>query len=94
MNIFIYPTAKDFLTVTGDLLQSDEARYGLVYGIARQVTVNSHHYGEEDPWFCTVGDSDGINALAWRTPPYPVGLAWHAGDPEEAASLLVEDIHN
>ena len=94
MNIFIYPTAKDFLTVTGDLLQSDEARYGLVYGIARQVTVNSHHYGEEDPWFCTVGDSDGINALAWRTPPYPVGLAWHAGDPEEAVAPLIEAVRS
>lgn len=78
---------------TGDLLRSDEARYGLIYGIARLVNADPHHYGEEDPLFCVVNDSNGISAMAWRTPPHPVGLAWHAGDPEEVASLLVEDIH-
>ena len=94
MDVKIYPTVEEFLSVTSDLLQSDEARYGLVYGIARRVVVNPHHYGEEDPWFCTVGDSTGISTLAWRTPPYPVGLAYHTGDPEEAVSLLIEAVYN
>jgi hypothetical protein len=76
------------------LLRSDEARYGLIYGIARLVDVSPHHYGEEDPVFWVVNDSSGISAVAWRTPPYRVGLAWHAGDPEEAVSLLVGAIHN
>jgi predicted GNAT family acetyltransferase len=92
--IKIYTTAADFLTATGKLLQTDEARYGLIYSIARLVAVNSHHYGEGDPWFCSVSDGNGISALAWRTPPWPVGLAWHAGDPEEAVSLLVEAVRN
>jgi len=94
MNVVVYTTAKDFLTATGDLLQSDEARYGLIYGIGRLVAVNPHHYGKEDPWFCTVSDSDGISVLSWRTPPYPVGLAWHAGNPEEAVPPLIEAIRN
>ena len=79
---------------TADLLRSDEARYGLIYGIARLVDANPHHYGEEDPLFCVVNDSNGISAVAWRTPPYSVGLAWHAGDPEEAVSLLIEAIRS
>jgi predicted GNAT family acetyltransferase len=79
---------------TGDLLRSDEARYGLIYGIARLVDTNPHHYGEGDPLFCVVNDGNEMSAMAWRTPPYPVGLGWHAGDPEEAVSLLVEAIHS
>lgn len=89
----IYPTPADFLSETGDLLQSDEVRFGLIYGIARLTAINPHHYGEGDPWFCSVSDRDGISALAWRTPPYPLGLAWHAGNPEEAVALLVEAVH-
>jgi predicted GNAT family acetyltransferase len=94
MDVKVYPNTADFLSKTADLLRSDEARYGLIYGIARLVNSNPHHYGEEDPFFCVVNDSNGISAVAWRTPPYRLGLAWHAGDPEEAASLLVGAIHN
>ena len=94
MDAKVYSNAADFLMKTGDLLRSDEARYGLIYGIARLVNASPHHYGEENPLFCVVTDSNRISAITWRTPPYPVGLAWHAGDPEEAVSLLVEGIHN
>ena len=94
MDAKVYSNAADFLTKSGDLLRSDEARYGLIYGIARLVNANPHHYGEEDPLFCVVNDSNGISAIAWRTPPYPVGLAWHAGDPEAAVLLLIEAIHS
>lgn len=94
MDVKPYSNATDFLMETGDLLRSDEARYGRIYGIARLADANPHHYGEQDPLFCVVTDSNGISALAWRTPPYPVGLAWHAGDPQEAVSLLTEAIHS
>lgn len=94
MDAKVCSNAADFLTKTGDLLRSDEARYGLIYGIARLVDANPHHYGEEDPLFCVVSDSNGTSAMAWRTPPFPVGLAWRAGDPEEVVSLLIEPIHS
>ncbi len=93
MDVRVCPNAAHFLVKTGDLLSSDEARYGLIYGIARLVKANPHHYGEEDPFFCVVNDSNGISAMAWRTPPHPVGLAWHAGDLEEAVSLLIAAVH-
>jgi predicted GNAT family acetyltransferase len=40
-----------------------------------------------------VSDNNCISALAWRTPPYPVGLAWNAGDPEGAVLPLIEAVH-
>lgn len=94
MDVTVYSSAADFLMKTGDLLRSDEARYGLIYGIARLINANPHHYGEEDPLLFVVNDGHGVSAMAWRTPPYPVGLARHAGDAEEAVSLLVEAIHS
>ena len=93
MEVKIYLNASDFLAETGDLLCSDEARYGLIYGIARLVNANPHRYGDDDPWFCSVDNNDGISALAWRTPPYPVGLAWNAGDPGKAVLPLIEAIY-
>jgi hypothetical protein len=83
MNLEAYSRAADFLSVSGELLRSDEVRYGLIYGIARRVAVNPHHYGKEDPWFGIVFDAAGVCALAWRTPPFLIGLAWHAGDAED-----------
>lgn len=94
MKAFSYTNAADFLAATGDILRSDEVRYGLLYGIAQRVADAPNFYGDEAPWFCTVGDDTGICALAWRTPPFPVGLAWYAGYPEEAASPLIEAIRS
>lgn len=88
----VYTRPARFLNETSDLLKTDEARYGLIYGIARLAAVNPHHYGEVNPWFATVIDSECISALAWRTPPHLVGLAWHAGNPEDAVSLLVKAV--
>jgi uncharacterized protein len=93
MNVRDFFSAADFLAATGDILRFDEVRYGLIYGIARRVAANPHHYGEENPWFGIVSDDKGISTLAWRMPPYLVGLAWAAGDATEAVSLLTESVH-
>jgi hypothetical protein len=94
MDVRTYLAASDFLSESSGLLQSDEVRFGLIYGIARRVAMNPHLYGEEDPWFCTVTGDVGISTLAWRTPPHLVGLAWHVGDAEEAVSLLIESVRS
>jgi predicted GNAT family acetyltransferase len=94
MDVKTYSKAADFLSISGDLLQSDEVRYNLIYGIARRVALNPYCYGEENPWFCTVHDNAGISTLAWRTPPHAVGLAWNAGDPEEVVPLLIEAVRS
>lgn len=94
MDIKSYSTASDFLAIAGSLLRSDEVRYGLIYSIARLVVANPHHYGDEDPQFYIVSDDTGISTLAWRTPPFLVGLAWYSGDTQEAVSLLIESIRH
>jgi uncharacterized protein len=94
MNVRSYSGAIDFLAVAGTLLQSDEVRYGLIYSIARLVAANPHYYGEENPWFYIVTDNAGISTLAWRTPPFMVGLAWNTGDAAEAVSLIIESVRN
>lgn len=92
MQLTSYTSAGEFLAAAGDILRSDEARYGLIYGIAGTVAENPHHYGVETPWFCTIDDDSGINAMAWRTPPYQPGLLHISGDPGTAASLLLDAI--
>jgi len=74
MNVTVYSNAADFLMTPGDLLRSDKTRYGPIYGIAPLVDANPHHYGQEDPLFCVVNGSNVTSAMAWRTPPHPVGL--------------------
>jgi predicted GNAT family acetyltransferase len=93
MNLVTYPEVSGFLSAAGGLFQSAEVRYSLIYSIARRIAINPRHYGEEEPWFSIVFEGNTICTLAWRTPPYLVGLAWQTGDAEEAVSLLAESIH-
>ena len=80
MRAVTYTDPGEFLTVTEALFQADEARYGLIYGIAQATAANPHYYGPEDPWFCTVGDERGVTTAAWRTRPFGPGAAWLGGD--------------
>lgn len=92
MEINYFSKESDFLSRVAVLLEKDEARYGLVQGIANQLVDNPHAYGSVDPWFCTVSDKTGIHAVAMRTPPYNVLLAHFSGDPDSSARLLADSI--
>jgi predicted GNAT family acetyltransferase len=94
MEIFVYQTATDFITKVGPRLEADEARYGLISGIARQVAVNPHYYGIDDPWFCSVNNKTNICAAAWRTPPYNVGMALFSGNQAVIADCLTQAIYD
>jgi predicted GNAT family acetyltransferase len=85
-------TAKDFLKITGEALAKDEARYGLILGIARRLIANPNSFGASAPWFCTVEGRERVCAMALRTPPYNVLLAHFSGEPTEISRLLVESI--
>ena len=88
MKAVTYATPADFLAATEGRFREDEARYGLVYGIARATAANPHQYGPDDPWFCTVGDEHGLSVAAWRTPPFHAGAAWLGGDAAAAVPVL------
>ena len=89
VNIQYYHSAKDFLTRTGAYLAEDEARYGLIMGLAKVVEKNPHRYGKEAPWFCSICTGKTINAVAMRTPPNMVIVAHFSGDIEAISEKLV-----
>jgi len=92
MEIKYFVKASDFLSHTAVLLQQDEARYGLILGIAKRLVKDTHAYGKTAPWFCVVTDSRKIVAAAIRTPPHNVLLAQFAGDPDKVAAFLADSI--
>ena len=92
MEIEYYANANDFLSQVTILLEKDEARYGLIWGIAKRLVENPHAYGKDDPWFCVVRGGRKILAAAMRTPPYNVLLAYFAGNPVSEAVALVDSI--
>jgi ribosomal protein S18 acetylase RimI-like enzyme len=92
VEIKYYKDAADFLAHTGEYLAQDEARYGLINGIARVVEKNPRRYGQEDPWVCSVGDGRTIVAAALRTPPYMVITAYFSGDINAAAEKLMSAV--
>jgi predicted GNAT family acetyltransferase len=82
----------EFLSRAGYTLASDEARWGLIYGIAKRLVDNPHAYGNFDPWFLVVSDDKGLCAVAMRTPPFKVLLAHFSGDLESVAMVLTDSI--
>lgn len=89
MNIRYYPNAEEFLKNTGKYLARDEARYGLIMGLAKVVESNPHRYGQDDPWFCTVVKGSEVYAVAMRTPPHSVVMAHFSGDLDAVADKLI-----
>jgi len=88
MNVKTYTTAADFLAHVGKYLAKNEARYGLMMGLAKRLMENPHSYGQDNPWFCSVSTGAEINATAIRTPPYPVDLGYFSGDMPAIAEKL------
>lgn len=97
MDVKHYNNAADFLARAGKFLVSDEARYGLITGIANKVLVKPDYYGPETPWFCTVSADpkpearlgSEMYAAAWRTPPFMVGVVHFSGSIDTIAAELV-----
>jgi uncharacterized protein len=87
METKIYQNAGDFLKYTSPFLGRDEARYGLILGLAKILGENEHNYKGEAPWFCMVCAPQKlwgikrpeIYAAAIRTPPHMVVVAHFSG---------------
>jgi predicted GNAT family acetyltransferase len=92
MKIIRYPDAADFLSHTVQYLTRDEARYGLIMGLARILVNNPHAYGKYDPWFCSIGTETELQAIAMRTPPRNVLLAQFSGNTKAVAECLVDAV--
>ena len=92
MEVEFFSKSTEFLSRTGNLIISNEARYSLINGIARRLVTSPHAYGKDDPWFCTVRDEKESCAAAMRTPPHKVLLAHFSGDPVSIAMVLADSI--
>jgi uncharacterized protein len=95
-----YSRAAGFLTHTKQYLDKDEARYGLILGIAKILAENERRYGGEPPWYCTVSAptklmgimKPEIYAAALRTPPHMVVLAHFSGSLELISDVLLSAV--
>lgn len=93
MNIQFYPTAADFLSGVGKYLAKDEARYGLINGIATALVKYPERASQINPWFCSIGIGTKINAAAIRTPPHNIILAYFSGDLDVIVEKLVAAVY-
>jgi predicted GNAT family acetyltransferase len=89
MKIKYYEKATEFLKSTEQYLAKDEARYGLILGIAKVLEVMPQRYGPEKPWFCSIGTESTVNAVSIRTPPHMVIVAYFSGENSTVAETLV-----
>jgi predicted GNAT family acetyltransferase len=90
--IHVYPTAAEFLARMQPLLERNEARNGLMLGIALVVSQDPQRYGEVAPYFATAEDDDGIAAAALMTPPHGVVLYADRADPRPALHALTDNL--
>ena len=89
MNTAYYKDAADFLAHAGKYLAKDEARNGLILGIAGVVERFPQRYGKDAAWFCSINTEAEINAVAMRTPPHMVLIAYFSGDMKTIAKEIV-----
>jgi len=89
LDITYYANATDFLARTGAYLAIDEARYGLILGLAKGVAKSPERFTKDKPWFCSISTGKVINAAAMRTPPNMLIAAHFSGDLEAIAEKLV-----
>jgi len=92
MNLQFFSSAVEFLSKAGKPLARNEAKSGLILGLAKIVADDPHRYGSADPWFCAALDGNALRAAAVRTPPYKVLLAHVSGDAAAIAGELAEAI--
>ena len=92
MNYKYYKNATEFLKNAEKYLTQNEARYGLILGIAKALEIMPQRYGQEKPWFCSISTGDTINAVSIRTPPHMVIVSYFSGDIDAVAETLVEAV--
>ena len=92
VDITYYANATDFLAKAGQYLAKDEARYGLILGLAKGVAKFPERFTKDKPWFCSISTGKVINAAAMRTPPNMLIAAHFSGYLKAVAEALVTGV--
>lgn len=76
-------------------LEANEARNGLILGLALRVEADPHAYGDGDPYLATVENGSGVVTAALMTPPHGIVL-YCANDEitDYEADALQAIVHN
>jgi GNAT superfamily N-acetyltransferase len=82
---------RTFLNRIRERIGTEEVRYNLILGVSSRLLDDLHEYGQEDPWFVTVEEEDGVFGLALRTPPFEILVAAFPGDLAEISGLLAAE---
>lgn len=77
--------ATEFLARMQPLLLKEEARYGLMLGIAITVERQPEYYSQHPPYFAIAEDAEGVAAAAVMTPPH--GLIVYSEQTDSAPGL-------
>jgi predicted GNAT family acetyltransferase len=93
MQIHFHDTPQDFLDRAGRDLEAAETTNPLILGVALRLA-DAGEAPEHAPLLCTVEEDDGEIALvAVRTPPHKLLLYASKSNPDDAVSLLAEELY-
>ena len=89
-----YSSAEPFLERMEPLLMAQEARYGLMLGIAHMVAHQPDFYGKNSPYFAIAEDREGIAAAATMTPPHGTIVYSERTNCRPALSAIAQNLAN
>jgi predicted GNAT family acetyltransferase len=89
-----HSSAARFLERMEPLLMAQEARYGLMLGIALAVLREPGYYGKNPPYFAIAEDNNGVAAAASMTPPYGVIVYSERENPRPGLAAIADDLNS
>jgi predicted GNAT family acetyltransferase len=84
MNFRRFEDAATFLEATEPLLHANEAKYGLILGVAERCR-DGEPYSPEPPWFAAIEEAGRATVASIHTPPFALGLT-------DATESAIEEI--
>src|SRR5688572_1588723 len=87
MRVTVHPHPGNFAELARPLLLRDEAKHCLVLGILDTLVTQPERY--ESSQLYAIDGTNGLEGVAWCTPPHPLGLS---AMPSAAVQALVDQL--
>ena len=87
-----HSSASRFLARMEPLLMAQEARYGLMLGIALNVQRQPDFYSQREPYFAVAEDAEGVAAAACMTPPHGIIVYSERADCHPGLIVIAHDL--
>jgi predicted GNAT family acetyltransferase len=79
-----------FFAHAAPFLERREAEHNLILGMRNRLLRDPHSFGDEDPYLAVAESGGEVVAVAFRTPPYSLGLS--QVEDESAVDAFAEDV--